>query len=102
MKQILIDLEMFNLRFAQSQRQTAKTQLKWAFWECLIFGGVGLWFLISPLFGSSIWYMFTAAIYAVIVWFFIWKIRPRWISAIWRANRQIAEARIRLRKLDEE
>jgi hypothetical protein len=102
MKQLLIELEESNIRWAQIARQHAKTNIKWLWVQSIVFGAFGLWFLSIPFFGGSWWYLFSSAMYAGLIVFFWRYAYPRHVAAIWSANRVMAKGRIRLKRLIEE
>lgn len=100
MKQILIDLEQHNIRWARQMRAHNVSQIKWLWAQTILFGAVGSWFLLIPFFGGSWWYLATALIYGGMILFFWRWAYPRHVTGIWKAARQEAEARKRLKELD--
>lgn len=103
MHKILVDLEEHNIRWAKMTRSHARSSIRWIHFQALIFGGLGLYFIVAGVLGwSSIWYLFTAVIYLIGVGFLYKWAYPRHIQAIWKSLRSEAEARVRLRKLHEE
>jgi hypothetical protein len=102
MKEILIDFETTMLRIAQERHRHAVIQLKWTAWECVAFGVVGLFFLLSPLVGLSAWNSLTGIIYLALVSFLLFFVRPRWLKTAWSTSRSIAQSRLNLRRLNEE
>lgn len=102
MKELMIELEESTLRWAMHNFRSAKSQRAWSIGQGAVFAGLGLWYVILIATGSSWFYLFSAAIYFGATFFF-WKWAwGRWTAACWRALRQIAYARNRLRKLMEE
>lgn len=102
MKEILLSLEENNVRIAQNQRQYAKSQMKWLHFQSIMFSALATYFCLSPLLGGSWWYLVTGVIYLSVVVFTYRMLFPRQVSAVWSANRKIAEANLRMRKLIEE
>ena len=103
MVKILVDLEEHNIRWARQMRRHHKSSIKWLHAQTGLFAVVGAYFLIAPVvFDQSWWYVGTAAIYGVAIFFFYKWAYPRHIRGLWAAARQEAEARIRMKRLYEE
>ena len=96
-KRITIEVEEFNLRFAMTLLRNAKSQIKWAWGQGLLFVALGLFHLVFVL-GGNPWYMMSTTVYAAAGVFFIWWARKRWLSEAWRALRKVADSRIALKK----
>ena len=98
MKHFLIELEEMNLRMALKRLRNAKSQRAWSVGQGAVFGALGLLYIVFILTGSSIFYLFSVAIYFAATAFF-WKWAwGRWTRAIWSSLRDVADARIRLRE----
>lgn len=101
MKAILIDLEEFNIRFAKTRMSHAVSQMRWLWIQTALFSGLGMYFFITTLLGSSWFYLASTAIYWAGAVLFLKKFMPIHRKSINRYLRQIAGARIRLRRIIE-
>jgi hypothetical protein len=102
MDELMKQIEESNLRWALHSLRQAKSQRRWSIGQGAIFAALGLVYIVFVVTGSSWFYLVSTAIYFAATAFF-WKWAwGRWTDSIWRALRQVACARIRLRKLTEE
>jgi len=96
-KRITIEVEEFNLRFAMTMFRNAKSQIKWAWWQGMLFVALGVMHLGFVIAGNP-WYLMSTAIYTFAGGFFIWWARGRWMREARRALRKVAVSRIALKK----
>lgn len=101
MKAILISMEETNLRFAKARLSNTVSQIRWLWAQTAVFFALGVYFFVIPFFGSSWFYLMTVGIYWGASILFL-----KWFMPVHRKNlnrclRQIAGARIRLRKIIE-
>lgn len=101
---ILVEMEESNLRWAIHNTRTARRQYKYTLAQGWLFTAFGIAFpTFFIVFGSGSWWnLISLAIYWGAAIFFFRIAQKRWLPLIWRALRQEAQARIRLRNAMEE
>lgn len=97
MREMFIQLAEMNLRWSHHRLYRAKMYRRGLFIQAILFGSFAVAMMVLCLLTGSMWTLGSVAIYIAAVVFFAWRALHYGTDQVWKAVRQVAQSRNKLR-----